>query len=609
MSSASRIAIILAALVLTAAAASAQTPALSERRAMLSERIAEILREKLRTPAPRGAEAKAPSNSRMLMRAPEEIGVSEAPEQEAELHAVVNPADSNNILIAAIRSNPDQMGLELPIFYTRDFGETWTESTFRPSASGGGDPIFAASADGTIYFSWIELVATGGSNVNEGILWAQSTNGGEDWSAPDTIAWDAIEFTGPDGMIGTFSDKQWMAVDNSTSSRRGTLYTVYYVATMDEQQASSGIVVRRKPAGAPSFLQESVAVTDATWSEVQFSSIGVDHVGDVHVFFWGTHDAGSPQGLWHAVSRDGGATFGEPSPVGPIRFPALTAQAPDYLPQRLGPLPQFGVDGNASSPHAGNLYAVWYSNDLERSGPGNMGEPFHIYFARSIDGGASWSAPQRINDDVRDFRADHFHPSVDVGPTGAVVVTWYDGRQKANNEEVHYYTSYSLDGGATFEGNVRVSTAATNADANIVGSFGIGDYTKCLSTAGYAIPVWVDGRENDGDLNVFAAFVPLREGTSGVEHRREISATARIAVTPNPASTECAVVAELRSAADIRIEVADIEGRTVVALAVGRRGAGTHRFELDSAPLAPGRYFVRIVGDGVRATAPLEIVR
>ncbi|MBN1447599.1 MAG: T9SS type A sorting domain-containing protein, partial [Bacteroidetes bacterium] len=41
------------------------------------------------------------------------------------------------------------------------------------------------------------------------------------------------------------------------------------------------------------------------------------------------------------------------------------------------------------------------------------------------------------------------------------------------------------------------------------GRFGIGDYDKALSTSFYAIPIWSDGRSNNGDMNVYAAFVPI----------------------------------------------------------------------------------------------------
>lgn len=580
--------------------------AVERRRAVIERRLERIFAEKLDRKAPVAPESKR--DAAPLMRAPSEVTVSSHSAQEAELHAVINPTDSNNIVISAIRTSPQQAGLALPIYYSRDFGETWRLSSFMPRAMGGGDPVFTADADGTLYYSWIELVLRSQTRIDEGILWSRSTDGGATWARADTIAYGQMT-QGANGTTGKMSDKQWMAVDRSSSPRRGTLYTVFLQMEMTGISADLAIVVKRKPAGAAKFIREPVPVTDASFIDMQFASIGVDHRGDVHAFFFGQRDGDAEHRLWHSVSRDGAESFETPRPVGPIRFPARSNNVPEHLPQRLGALPQFAVDGGEASPHRGNLYAVWFSNDLNEQGPGTHFSPFHVYFARSVDGGASWSSPMRVNDDTTMEGVDHLYPSIDVAPNGAVVLTWYDGRQSPGNSDLHHYTAYSLDGGATLKPNIRVSTESSNSNAYVIGNFGIGDYTKCLSTNGYAIPIWVDGRGNDGNLDIFAAFVPLRESPSGVEVLHEVIASAQLSAAPNPAAVTSLVELTLRHAGEMRVELVDMLGTVVTTLASGRLDAGAHRLTLDCSAIAPGRYLVRAAGEAGTVTTPLEIVR
>jgi hypothetical protein len=596
------------AAIVASAPAAAQPVSRAQRRAIIARRIDAIFREKLRAPAPHGAHDADRQPDGALLRAPAEIGVSTDPGQEAELHAVVNPGDSNNILITAIRSNPDRIGLELPIYYTRDFGETWSASDFRPAASAGGDPVFAAASDGTIYFTWIELLQGQAAQVTENIRWTRSSDGGATWQEPDTVVRETLRYLGPGMMDGSFADKEWMAVDRSGGARDGALYVVFYLATMSGSSESASIVVRAKPSTTAPFGVET-AVSDSTFTDVQFAGIGVDHVGDVHVFFWGSRTLDGRASLWHAVSHDGAASFEAPAIVGPVRFPSLEATAPDFLPQRLAPIPQFAVDGNPSSPHAGNLYAIWFSNDLASASAGTLAEAFHIYFARSTDGGTTWSEPRRINDDSVAFRADHFYPSIDVAPSGAVVLTWYDGRQSRNNADLHHYTAYSLDGGATFSRNIRVTSEPGTADAGVIGTFGLGDYTKCVSTGGYAIPVWVDGRSRDGDLDVYAAFLPMRDDASGIEAPRTVVASAELALAPNPAAGRSVLSLPIAHGGHARVEIFDASGRSVAVAFDGELAAGERDIAVDCAALPAGHYQVRVVAGTLRATAPLEIDR
>src|SRR5262249_7430026 len=84
----------------------------------------------------------------------------------------------------------------------------------------------------------------------------------------------------------------------------------------------------------------------------------------------------------------------------------------------------------------GELYAAW----TEYEGP--------LRFARSTDGGASFSRPLQI---AGTFTAPARGPSLGVGPNGAVYVTWTLGEHAGAG----VYTATSTDRG-TYFGSARV---------------------------------------------------------------------------------------------------------------------------------------------------------
>ncbi|ODS53961.1 MAG: hypothetical protein ABS36_12220 [Acidobacteria bacterium SCN 69-37] len=84
-----------------------------------------------------------------------------------------------------------------------------------------------------------------------------------------------------------------------------------------------------------------------------------------------------------------------------------------------------------------------------------------IRFARSIDGGRTFSAPVTVNDDG--LPIGHRFDSLGVAPDGTVVLVWIDKRdlERATAANEAYagaalYVATSLDGGATFSANRKL---------------------------------------------------------------------------------------------------------------------------------------------------------
>jgi hypothetical protein len=75
----------------------------------------------------------------------------------------------------------------------------------------------------------------------------------------------------------------------------------------------------------------------------------------------------------------------------------------------------------ASPTFPGHLYLTYEDWD---------GTQMDVKFSQSTDGGQTWSAPVKVNDnvDAAGVPTDQFQPSVAAGPNGAVAVAFYDRR-------------------------------------------------------------------------------------------------------------------------------------------------------------------------------------
>jgi Secretion system C-terminal sorting domain len=531
-----------------------------------------------------------------------EVAVSKFANPESEIYAAINPTDANNLVIAPIQEvvpggSTGGGQLALPIYVSKDFGVTWVESEFKPGGGGGGDPVLAFDADGKLYFSWLELDMSAGFSI--AMKFSSSLDGGVTWSTVDTIDAGTLDMNG-----GKLVDKQWMATDMSNSPRRNTLYTVY-VMMEQGQEVYSGIALKMKLPASESFEDDIIRVTDESFDQVQFPSVNVDASGNVHVFWWG--ERMGVNGLWHKVSNDG-QNFGEVHKVAPVVFPARQGGGttiPEHLPQRLAAMPQFEVDRFAESPYKNALYAVWNSNELSET-QGSYDKPFHVYFTASYDGGVSWSAPQRIDDSMLED-ANQFHPSISVSPSSSVIVTWYDGREDLLDKSMQYYTAFSHDGGHTFTRNVQVSGAGS--DMSVQGRFGIGDYDKAISSHDFAIPIWADGRTNDGDMNIYAAFISL-DAVTAIERVSPVISDFKLHnAAPNPAQLRTTISFDLNTSSSIKLTLHDASGKLVRTISSGEHQAGTHAMLIETSSLANGMYFYRLETSSGFAIQRLNVTR
>lgn len=516
-----------------------------------------------------------------------EMVVSGGSEAESELHAAMNPLDSNNWVCSANAVDPNGTATtDVPvnhIYYTRNFGSTWTRSSFDPlptvsgvTIAGGGDPNFAFDKNGRVYTSWINLYLQGFTSVTWQLLWAFSDDGGITWQRGTNAS--IIETTGPISAIfdpslfnGPAADKEWLAVDCSNSAYQNNLYCAYY--EVGGPGNINSIAVRRKDASASSF-SNSVYVTDNTFRFVQFSGIDVDGSGNIHVSFFGSTDSVN-YAVYHSVSTDGGANFSTPNKVSDVQLynysTGLIGQTITGIDvQRMYPCLYMAADKTTGLSTSGNLYMVWTANGVTTSGP-NAAD---VYFSRSTDGGTSWSSAVPLNNTLSSDQTEQYYPSICVNTSGVVIVSWYDRRNYPGTANTDYYIAWSNDGGASFNNDTPVSNQPT--DFNTVGAvnqnFGIGEYNAVLSTEMYAIPIWSDGRTNDGEMNLYAAVVPIVTNV-GLPTLNSTGVTS-LSLFPNPVNNFASVELKSSGTETVSLKIYDHHGALVTNVFSGEIADG-----------------------------------
>jgi hypothetical protein len=381
----------------------------------------------------------------------------------------------NPMKIIAASNNIGGSGMQGQ-YYSSDGGVTWGQTNL-PLASGDAfhsDPTVDWSSDGTAWST------TMGINSAQTVLKVQSyrsANGGATWTFDGTIS-----------GTQTNTDKQMQWIDHSAASPyANNNYVIWH-------NGNPAFMNRRTSSGWGTPIQ--VSNTAATGTCIG-ADVKTNSAGDVFGFF---PDTGS-RGIFVVKSTNGGTSYGTPVKL-VTTYDSYDIGVPSFSSRRILVYVSGGTYKNGTT---NNVYALWSDLSGDTGCTAAANEPgtnvsstckTRVWFSRSTDGGTTWSARVKINN--QGGLNDQFNQFLAVDETnGNLGAIYYDTVADAGRKKVDVYYQLSTDGGVTWDAAVKVTTAMT--DETVSGSDSgnqFGDYNSLSGYGNAFFPSWTDRRNN-----------------------------------------------------------------------------------------------------------------
>src|SRR5262245_9689399 len=357
--------------------------------------------------------------------------------------------------------------------YTTNGGARWIAPGVLQNNVFRSDPVL--NSDTTGRFFYLSLLQDFFDD-----LW-RSINGGQAWTT-----------VGPaDG-----GDKQWFTIDNTNSSGHGFQYQSWST----DGNNFGGRQFTRSTNDGLTWMNPINIPNRPRWGTLDVDSNGNLFIGGVNLDtgqIWCVRSTNAKNGSVvptfdqsTAVNLGGEIVFSEP-----INPEGLVGQV--FL----------AVDRSGTTT-SNNVYM------LASVQPTGFATGSDVMFVRSTDGGRTFSAPRRINDDPINHAKWHWFGSLSVAPNGRIDVAWYDSRRAPNNTTSQLFYSYSLDGGNSWSPNVALSSPF-NPFIGYPNQQKIGDYITVVSDdagANIAYAATFNGEEDIYYVRPSAALLPASLG-------------------------------------------------------------------------------------------------
>ncbi len=303
--------------------------------------------------------------------------------------------------------------------YTTDGGLTWHFPGVLENNVFRSDPVLYADDFGRFFYLSLE------NNPYPTTMW-RSVDGG---------------VTFPTRSPAEGGDKQWFVIDNNPAS---TGYHFQY-QFWDNASAYAPNEFSRSTDGGLTWMNPIQIPHAPQWGTTDVDSNGVLFFGGVTTSltqFWC---------LRSSNAKNGGVTpsFDQSTQV---NMGGVIDYFDTINPEGLIGQVFLAADRSGTSTN-NNVYM------LASVQPTGFSTGSEVMFVRSTDGGQTFSAPGRVNDDPVNHSKWHWFGTLAVAPNGRIDCVWFDTRNAANNTDSQLFYSYSRDGGTTWSPNVAVSNS------------------------------------------------------------------------------------------------------------------------------------------------------
>jgi hypothetical protein len=493
---------------------------------------------------------------------------------QSEVFIVRSPLDHNILFSACNAINFVPFFVSEGVYSSTNGGTSWSGSdTCNGSPVGyhGGDPGLTIDRNGRFILTHM------GRSPFVGLYSHYSTDNGRSWSAQQVVSTDDLE-------------RAALATDAIPSSPYyGRTYAVWTNLSQPFPLSFSST-----DDGAVSWSAARAVNNPSTRSAGGDAAIGP---GGVVYACWAGVTQNTPFKeilVGFASSPNGGSSWNVNENA--FAVSGITGLLPQKGNIRVNGLPQIAVDTN-NGPRKGWIYIVTGQKGLLPAGS----DPDIIMY-RSSDGGQTWSAGIRVNQDPLNNGKIQYFPNIYVDQYGAVNIIFYDDRT-TTSDSASVFLARSKDGGNTW---LEFEISDHHFKPAPIGGLGQGyqgDIIDITSTDSRLIPVWMDN--SSGIYQVWTAPVDFSSVNGIGEVQGNPLSDKDLNIFPNPAGGWTTFSFITSSPGQVRISVYDALGNLVSEVLDRDMPAGRHRLTYDCSVLSGGVYLCRLSCGGRTTNARL----
>lgn len=510
------------------------------------------------------------------------IHTSEPNDDEGEAHIVINPLDSNKLVVGFMDEGSP---ISFRIFYSLDAGNTWNASQFSPYSAaqsrlpnyvsaGGGDIVLAYDKDGNLYCSWLYLLAnTSDPDYLQNLLWrsfwAKSSDNGLTFTLEEGdncfFGKGKVDFSNNNFSVAQeddgICDRQWMAADLSDGQYSNNVYLAYL--RVFPVQDSIGLVVQTLNPEGTAFHNPVMAYQGAA----QHTNILVDGNGKLHYTFINTQE----NNLYYMSSDDGAQSFTTPT----LLYEGVSLISDDennvVINGREGAAPSLAVDGQ------NNLHLVWadFVNSQLKS-----------FYSKSTDNGQNWSTPVSLTEY---FENSAFMPVVSAFESRVTI-----GANIVDQDLKSLYKIISSkDYGQSFGNPTMMSSEIMDLQQSGKNVF-LGDYSSAVRTHCNIYSLWTHCEEQD--CRQYIAKYDECNPSNIVEHTPFKHSFSVQNLFPNPVKGILYVNVKADKNEDILCEIFSVTGQLVWSENHSVK-EGDNVLKIEARDLATGTYLLKVSND------------
>ena len=480
-----------------------------------------------------------------------------------------NEPNEPSIIIDTKHPNVLLAGSSINNYYiSTDTGKTWTTKTLNSTYGVWGDPMMAIDTASHFYFFHLSNPSPSSGNWIDRIVSQKSTDQGK--------AWSNGSFTGLNGKKA--QDKQWCAIDRKNNNMYLTWTQFDTYGSSNTKDSSIILFSKSLDAGAtwsaPKRINALAGDCIDSDNTVEGAVPTVGPNGEIYVAWAG------PKGLVFNKSLDQGNTW--------LKNETLVTDIPGGWDYNIeGIYRANGLPITTCDLKTGTIYINWSD---QRNGATNT----DVWLVKSNDGGKTWSAPKKVNNDTSNKQQFFTWMCIDQ-TSGYLYFVFYDRRNYTDNS-TDVFIAISKDGGTTFL-NKKISQSPFVPNSGVF----FGDYTNITAHNGIVRPIWT--RLQNGKLSIWTDITKLKDLLVASE---EVSTNEKLNLAfenyPNPSNNDIFVSFKLHGKSDINLSVLDMKGNVVSNIITNESrdyGKYVERIDWQKLNLPSGLYLLRLEVDGV----------